>query len=156
MILRNGGPDPGRRRLAALLVCALAAPVLAFDPAPNPTGLWQTVDDKTGKPRGFVRLYEENGEIFGRIESCLDPAEAKERCDKCSGPRKNQPVVGMVILRRMKKSGQEYSGGDILDPDTGVVYRCKFRMLEEGRKLELRGYLGAPMFGRSQIWTRQE
>jgi uncharacterized protein (DUF2147 family) len=145
------------RIFAVTLVSVFGLPVLAFDPALiTPAGLWRTLDDKTGKPRGFVRLYEENGEIFGKIESSLDPADAKERCDKCSGARKNQPVIGLVILRGMKKTGQEYSGGDILDPDTGIVYRCRFRMLEEGKKLELRGYLGVSMFGRSQVWTRQD
>jgi uncharacterized protein (DUF2147 family) len=145
------------RSLAAMVVCVFGLPALAFDPAPiTPTGLWRTHDDKTGKPRGFVRVYEENGEIFGKIESSLDPADAKERCEKCSGARKNQPVIGLVILRGMKKTSQEYSGGDILDPDTGVVYRCRFRMLEEGKKLELRGYLGVSVFGRSQVWIRQD
>jgi uncharacterized protein (DUF2147 family) len=147
-----------RNNSAAVLICAMGLAVFADEsapPGPTPAGLWKTVDDKTGKPRGFVRLYEENGEIFGRIESSADPAEAKERCEKCAGERKNQPMIGLVILRRMKKSGEEYSGGDILDPDTGVVYRCKLRMLEQGQKLELRGYVGFALLGRSQIWIRQ-
>src|SRR5579863_8306540 len=117
----------GRRFLAAALFCTLRLGAFAADP--TPTGLWRTVDDKTGKPRSLVRLYEEAGRIFGKIDKSLDPKEAKERCELCSDERKNQPVVGMVFLRRMTKSGDEYSGGDILDPDTGVVYRCKFRML---------------------------
>lgn len=139
---------------AGLLLFALAAP--AFASEPTPAGLWQTIDDKTGKPRGFVRVYEENGEIFGKIEGSVDPEEAKERCDKCSGDRKDQPVIGLVILRRMKKTGVEYTGGDILDPDTGAVYRCKIRLAEDGRKLVVRGYLGAALFGRSQIWLRAD
>lgn len=140
--------------LAGLWLLGLAAPALASEP--SPAGLWRTIDDKTGQPRGFVRVYEVNGEIFGRIEGSLDPEEAKDRCDKCSGERKDQPVIGLVILRRMKKSGAEYTGGDILDPDTGTVYRCKFRLVEAGRKLVVRGYLGAAIFGRSQIWLRAE
>ncbi len=144
--------------LALLLLCAMAAPGLASElvPEPTPAGLWRTIDDKTGKPRGFVRLYEENGELFGKVEKSLDPKEAKERCDKCSGERKDQPVVGMVILRRMKKSGSQYIGGDILDPDTGAVYRCILRLVEDGRKLVVRGYLGATLFGRSQTWVRAD
>jgi uncharacterized protein (DUF2147 family) len=123
---------------------------------PTPAGLWKTVDDKTGKTRGCVRIYESNGEIFGRIESSVDPKDAREKCDKCSDERKNQPLIGLVILRSMKRNGGEYAGGDILDPETGIVYRCKLRMVEAGRKLVLRGYIGASLFGRSQVWIREE
>jgi uncharacterized protein (DUF2147 family) len=151
MLMPNYGL--GRSFFAAALFCTIRLATFAAEP--TPTGLWRTVDDKTGKPRGLVRLYEEEGRIFGKIDKSLDPKEAKERCDLCSDDRKNQPVVGMVFLRRMMKSGDEYSGGDILDPDTGVVYRCKFRMLEQGRKLVVRGYVGTALFGRSQTWIRE-
>lgn len=69
--------------------------------------------------------------------------------------RKNQPVVGMVILTGMRKNGSEYNGGEILDPDTGWVYRCKMRLVEGGKKLILRGYLGFSLLGRSQTWIRE-
>ncbi len=121
----------------------------------SPAGLWKTIDDKTGRARGFVRIYEQNGELFGKIESSLLPEEAREVCSKCSGERKNKPVIGMVILTGMKKEGQEYKGGEILDPDTGWVYRCKMRLEEGGKKLILRGYLGVSLLGRSQTWVRE-
>jgi uncharacterized protein (DUF2147 family) len=149
---------PNRIRLAlipavALLLCA---PCLsAAEPEPTPTGLWKTIDDKTGKPRGTVRIFARDGEFFGKIESSLDPKDATEVCDKCSDDRKDKPIIGLVIMRRMKKKGDEYSGGDILDPDTGTVYRCKFRILEGGKKLSLRGYVGISLLGRSQIWIRE-
>ncbi len=120
------------------------------------TGLWKTIDDKTGKARGLVRIYEENGLLFGKVESSFDPAEANENCDKCTDERKNKPVVGMVIVRGMEKRGEEYSGGDILDPETGAVYRCKFRLAERGMKLIVRGFLGLPILGRNQIWLREK
>jgi uncharacterized protein (DUF2147 family) len=143
----------GWRFLAAALFLTIR--LAAFAAEPTPAGLWRTVDDKTGQPRGLVRLYEEAGQFFGQIYKSLDPKDAKERCDLCSGERRNQPVVGMVFLRWMTKRGEEYSGGDILDPDTGVVYRCKFRMSEQGRKLVVRGYIGVALFGRSQTWIRE-
>lgn len=139
---------------AILTVCLAGASARAAEP--TPAGLWKTVDDKTGKARGFVRLYEKDGQIFGKIERSLDPKDATEKCDKCSDDRKDQPVIGMVILRAMKKNGVEYSGGDILDPDTGSVYRCKFRVAGNGEKLMLRGYLGLALLGRSQVWIREE
>jgi uncharacterized protein (DUF2147 family) len=140
--------------LLALIAGAIVA--LARADEPTPAGLWKTVDDKTGKARGIIRIYELNGEIFGRIERSVDPKDAVEKCDKCSDERKDQPVIGLVILRKMKRIGGEYAGGDILDPETGIVYRCKLRVAEAGRKLVLRGYIGAPLFGRSQVWIREE
>jgi uncharacterized protein (DUF2147 family) len=121
----------------------------------SPAGLWKTIDDKTGRARGFVRIYEQNGELFGKIESSLSPQDAREVCGRCSGERKDKPVIGMVILTGMKRTGSEYAGGEILDPDTGWVYRCKMRLVEGGRKLILRGYVGFSLLGRSQTWLRE-
>ena len=122
---------------------------------PTPLGRWKTVDDKTGKARSIVRIYEENGEFFGRVEQSLNPERAGRRCDKCTDERKDQLIVGMVIIRKLKKDGAEYSGGDILDPDNGKIYRCKLKLKDNGGVLSVRGYLGASLFGRSQSWTRE-
>jgi uncharacterized protein (DUF2147 family) len=121
----------------------------------GPEGLWRTTDDRTGKPRGMVRIYRENGALYGRVESTLDPAEARQVCDLCTDERRNKPVVGMIVMRGLRKNGGEYNGGDILDPDTGSVYRCKFRIEDQGRKLIVRGFIGFSLFGRTQTWTRQ-
>ena len=100
-------------------------------------------------------LYEEKGLLFGRVETLVDP-DAVKICDKCSDERKGRPVTGMVVVRRMKKDGDEYTGGDILDPKSGSVYRCKMRLVDQGRKLSVRGYLGFSLFGRSQTWVRDD
>ncbi len=121
----------------------------------GPEGLWKTTDDHTGKPRGMVRIYQANGALYGRVESTLDPAEARQVCDLCTDERRNKPVVGMIVMRGLRKNGGEYNGGDILDPDTGSVYRCKFRIEDQGRKLIVRGFIGFSLFGRTQTWTRQ-
>lgn len=121
----------------------------------SPAGRWETVDDKTGQPRGIVRIYEEHGALFGKIEAALKPDEAAEHCELCTDDRKGKPIIGLVVMRRLRKQGNEYGGGDILDPDTGTVYRCKLRVLDEGRKLLVRGYLGVPILGRTQIWVRK-
>ena len=120
----------------------------------TPVGRWRTIDDKTGKEKAIVQIYEENGRLFGRIEKTLDP-NAKKICDQCKDARKDQPVVGMVILRGMTQHGGEYSGGDILDPDNGSVYRCKIHLIENGAKLSVRGFIGFSLLGRSQVWTRE-
>jgi uncharacterized protein (DUF2147 family) len=143
-------------RTLAVLLCFSALGLRAADPVATPAGRWRTFDDKTpGKPKSIILLYEEKGLLFGRVETLVDP-DAVKICDKCSDERKGRPVTGMVVVRRMKKDGDEYSGGDILDPKTGSVYRCKMRLMEHGSKLSVRGYLGFSLFGRSQTWTRDD
>jgi uncharacterized protein (DUF2147 family) len=122
----------------------------------SPAGLWKTFDDRTHKARGTIRIYEENGTLSGRIESSFTPEEQKERCDKCSGDRKDAPIIGLVVMRGMRKDGSEYAGGDILDPETGSVYKCRLTLGSDGEKLFVRGYLGLTLFGRTQTWIRIE
>jgi uncharacterized protein (DUF2147 family) len=122
----------------------------------SPEGLWKTLDDHTGVPRGLVRIYRQGDAYFGRLEASLVPGEADSRCSACRDERKDQPVVGMVILRNLKPGKDGYSGGDILDPESGTVYDCALRLEDEGRKLTVRGYIGLSLFGRSQTWLRAE
>jgi uncharacterized protein (DUF2147 family) len=138
-----------------VLLCLSALALRAADSAATPAGRWRTVDDKTGKPKAIILLYQEKGLLFGRVETLVDP-DAVKICDKCSDERKGQAVTGMVVVRRMKKDGDEYTGGDILDPKNGSVYRCKMRLVDQGRKLSVRGYLGFSLFGRSQTWIRDD
>jgi uncharacterized protein (DUF2147 family) len=138
---------------ALFLVFALGAAALPHD---SPTGLWRTIDDKTHKPRGLIRIYEHDGALYGRIEASLDPAETKEFCDKCPGELRHKPMIGLVIMRGMKKHGNGYSGGEILDPDTGWTYQCRMMLEENGWRLVVRGYIGLSIVGRSQVWLRAE
>ncbi|MDP9052990.1 MAG: DUF2147 domain-containing protein [Acidobacteriota bacterium] len=127
---------------------------IAAEAGSSPAGLWKTFDDRTREPRGTVRISEENGIFFGRIESTFKPDELNERCGKCPGDRRNAPIQGLIIIRGMRKNGFEYDGGEILDPETGNVYRCKFSLSPDGRRLSLRGYVGLSVFGRTQTWLR--
>lgn len=123
-----------------------------------PSGLWKNVDDVSGKPRALIRITEVNGVLQGRIEKVFPgPAEdPNPQCDKCEGANKGAPVIGLTILSGLQKDGDQYSGGEILDPDNGKVYRSKVHLLEGGKKLSVRGYIGVPVLGRSQTWIRQE
>ena len=139
-----------------ILICASALLVPAALAADlSPVGNWKTVDDKTGQPKSIVRIYEDKGEFFGKVEKIIDPARASRKCDKCTDDRKNQPIAGMVVVRHMKRAGDEYTAGDILDPDNGKVYSCKMKVKDGGKTLSVRGYLGVSMLGRSQTWTRE-
>jgi uncharacterized protein (DUF2147 family) len=140
-----------RAHLALALGAALSSAVYAAD---GPTGLWKTFDDKTGNARAIVRIYQEDGKLFGRIEQSFTPGAEKRVCEVCTDERKNQPVLGLIIIRNMKPSDGEYSGGDILDPESGSVYRCKFHLDEEGKHLIVRGFIGISLLGRTQTWER--
>ena len=124
----------------------------------TPTGLWKTIDDKTGKERSLIRITEGGGVYTGRIEKSLDPgSEPNAVCDKCTDERKGKPLIGMALIRNVKQSADDkevFDGGDITDPDNGKVYRLRLKPLEGGKKLEVRGYIGP--FYRNQTWLRVE
>ena len=123
----------------------------------SPVGLWKTIDDKTKTEKALVRVSEAGGVVTGKIEKLLAPgANQDAKCDKCSDDRKDKPVVGMEIIRGVKKDGDEWSGGTILDSAEGKVYKVKMTLADGGKKLDVRGYVGAPMFGRTQTWIRVE
>ena len=122
-----------------------------------PVGVWRTIDDKTGKERSLVRISEVNGELRGMVEKIFDrPGEDPGHlCKDCEGERKDKPVIGMTILWDLKQNGDEWSGGEILDPDNGKIYRCKVTLSEDGRQLKVRGFIGISLIGRTQTWQRE-
>ena len=125
----------------------------------TPAGLWKTVDDNTRKEKSLVRIVETNGVYTGKVEKVIDPDSPKDAvCKDCTDERKDQPVVGMTIIRNMKASGDKdvFEGGDILDPNNGKVYSAKLTLVEGGKKLDVRGYIGTPLLGRTQTWQRVE
>jgi uncharacterized protein (DUF2147 family) len=147
-------------RVTCAVTFFLAASDAAIAPAAelSPVGRWKTIDDNTGKPKSIVRIWEEGGKLFGKVESLiLQPGEdPAPKCTKCEGERKDKPVIGMVILWDLTKDGSEWSGGKILDPDNGKTYRCYVEPVEGGAKLKVRGYIGFALLGRTQYWLRAE
>lgn len=124
----------------------------------SPVGLWKTIDDETKKEKSLVRITDSNGVFSGRIEKLLDPAtDPNAVCDKCTDDRKDKPVLGMEILRGLKASASDaavFEGGTIVDPNNGKSYRTRLKPIDEGKRLEMRGYIGP--FYRTQVWTRVE
>lgn len=124
----------------------------------SPVGLWKTIDDDTKKEKSLVRIKESNGVFSGTIEKLLEPdAKLDSVCEKCTDDRKDKPVLGMTILRNLKQSATDkaiFEGGDIVDPNNGKVYRTRLKPVEDGKKLEMRGYIGP--FYRTQVWIRVE
>lgn len=145
--------------LSRICITAFAAGVsaAAFAQSMSPVGLWQTIDDNTKKPKSLIRIAEKDGTISGIVEKIVDPAKQDSKCDECASddPRKGKPVIGMTILAGLKKDGDNvYSGGKILDPNNGKDYNAKVTVIEEGKKLEMRGSF--LFIGRTQTWIRVE
>jgi uncharacterized protein (DUF2147 family) len=143
--------------LALLLFAFAGLPAIPSHAADvqSPIGLWKTIDDKTGMPRALVRIYLRDGKYFGKIEQSFTPGAETRVCSKCTDERKNQPIIGLLIIRNVVQRDGEYGGGDILDPDNGSVYRCKFHLENDGTILVVRGFIGFSLLGRSQTWHRQ-
>jgi uncharacterized protein (DUF2147 family) len=139
--------------LLALFVTSLA---FAQTPAPSPAGAWKTIDDATGKEKAIVRITEAGGVLTGKIEKLFDSTKLDSKCDECTDSRKGQPVIGMTFLRNVKKGETHWEGGDILDAANGKVYRVRMTPSSDNKSMEVRGYVGTPMFGRSQKWVRAE
>ena len=143
---------------AIILIALLCGAAFSASASDSPIGLWRTIDDKTGKEKSLVRIVETNGELRATIEKLFrEPnEEPNPNCDKCPGDRKNKPVIGMTIMTGLKKAGTEYEGGEILDPNNGKIYRCKMWTAEGGKKLNVRGFIGVAVLGRTQVWVREE
>ena len=161
--------EPMKNFFVTMIICIFCMGIFstsakAQSPA-NPqnliTGTWKTIDDEgpnKGKASSHIEIFENNGVYSGKIvKLLLDPPD--KICNQCKGNLKNKPLLGMVILNGMKKTGntdkkfgEEYAGGTILDPDSGATYKCKIWV--KGDVLTARGYIGISLFGRSQEWQR--
>ncbi|MFQ5569097.1 MAG: DUF2147 domain-containing protein [Rhodothermales bacterium] len=118
--------------------------------AQSPVGRWVTIDDEREEPRSIVSIYEQDGRLFAKVDSIYlrEDEPADPVCEKCKGDKKDQPILGMIIMWDMKPRGEKWSGGRILDPEKGKTYRCKI-WVKDGR-LKVRGYIGP--FYRTQTW----
>jgi uncharacterized protein (DUF2147 family) len=141
------------RSSIAIVLGVLAFPVLA---QMTPVGLWRSIDDKTGQPKAEIRISADVGGVLtGVVEKSLKPS-AEPNCDLCADDRKGKPKLGMEIIRGAKKAeGKEvWEGGKILDPDNGKEYTLRLTPIEDGKKLEVRGYIA--FFFRTQTWIRTQ
>jgi len=147
----------GPSLVVSLLACSLAAqaPVADIAGPASPAGRWKTIDDATGKTKSIVEISEESGVFYGRIETLFDPPVPHPTCYLCNGAKKDQPLVGLQVLWGFHADGGQWSGGQVLDPETGKIYRASLAIEDGGRKLRLRGYIGIPLLGRTEYWVRE-
>lgn len=148
------------KRIVLLLTGMIAGLTVGMAQAAEttPIGYWKTVDDATGKPKSIVRIWQaENQQLIGKVIKIFprDGSLAQSKvCSACSGQNRNQPIVGMVILSGLKANHSQWGNGEILDPENGKTYSVSMRVADNGKKLNVHGYIGIPLLGRSQTWER--
>lgn len=145
------------KALSLALLGALAS--AAFSAELNtPVGIWQTVDEQSGKPSAIVEVFQDGSELKAKIIKVLkEPEPPKPQvCDRCSGELKDKPLVGLTFMWGLHPDGSEWGGGEILDPKNGNVYKAKLELIDGGNKLKVRGFLGFSLLGRTQIWHREK
>lgn len=123
----------------------------------SPIGVWKTIDDKTGKEKSHVKIYEtQSGKLQAEVVKILTPGKEDAKCTECKGAKKDKPISGMVILWGLEKDNEKrWDDGRILDPNSGKEYDCRITVKDKNT-LEVRGYMGVPTLGRTQTWTRVE
>ncbi len=143
-----------KKTLIALALMGAAGLALA---QATPVGVWKTIDDDGKTEKSLVRIVEAGGVLSGKVDKIFDAAKQNDVCDKCADERKDKPVLGMTILRNVKQGGEGvWEGGDILDPNNGKVYKVRLKPVDGGKKLEVRGFIGISLLGRTQTWVRAE
>lgn len=146
-----------RLTLALFLGAALAPQVAAAETDDSVAGFWQQVDND-GKLGPWFYFAEVDGLYEGRLVKISKQPGEKEKpnqvCSKCEGKQKDAPILGLTIVKKMHRDGLKYEDGTILDPRDGKVYHARMDMSPDGQQLSVRGYIGIPLLGQTQVWTR--
>ena len=132
----------------------IAFSLSGFAQADKIVGKWKTIDDKDGSEKSIVLIFKAtNGKFYGKIEKLFKDPE--KLCTECEGANKNKPVLGMMIINNLVEAENKLTGGTILDPKNGKVYKCNISLEKGGEKLSVRGSLDKNgWIGRSQTWLR--
>lgn len=141
---------------ALALPCLLASMTITASGSATdegPVGYWIAVDDDGKTPMAVVRIFDKNKHLYGNVVQLLNPKRSST-CDDCDGANKGKPILGMQIMWNLGKNGSEWSGGHILDPNNGKIYKCYIEVIDGGQRMKVRGYIGISLLGRTQYWRR--
>lgn len=115
-------------------------------------GKWKTIDDETKQAKSIVEIYKKSdGKYYGKVSQLLIKP-TNPNCTGCKDDRKGKPILGLEIIRGLEKDGDEFTDGTITDPKTGKTYKCT--ITKSGDKLNVRGYMGVSLLGRTQVWQK--
>ncbi|MFO7735825.1 MAG: DUF2147 domain-containing protein [bacterium] len=145
-----------KKTMISLLVVLSVFSVFGADKqsGKDPEGKWLTFDEDTGKPKSVIALSIEKGQLIGKVVKLHDE-DPDSICTECSGKRKNKKIIGMKIIWGLTEEKEgKWTGGKVLDPENGKEYSCKIQVIEKGKKLKVRGYMGISLLGRTQTWKR--
>ncbi len=142
----------------AFAIGTLLTHACIFATANDIVGYWKTIDDHTHQPKAVMQIYTQNNLIYGKVVRGypINGVVPHETCPNCPAPFTNQPVNGMQVMWDLHYNPQtgDYEGGKILDPEAGHIYHVMLTPAKDGQSLQVRGYIGIPLIGRTQTWYR--
>ena len=153
---KTAPPTPNQKKTAAPAPNQKKTPNPLINQYKTAAGFWQQVDDD-GFVGGWFFFVEKKGLYEGRLVKTFKKPGSPEYsnlCQKCEGDQKDAPMLGLTIVKGMKRDGRNYEEGNILDPRDGTVYHAQMQLSDDGKKLSVRGYLGIPLLGQTQVWNR--
>jgi len=133
------------------ITCVTQAKIL------TPQGYWLQISDKTHQPHSIIHIQRTKNVLSGTVIKAFkqNGMVPKKYCSKCKGVNYNKPIIGMKILWGfIQTHSNQWGNGKILDPKSGEIYHCNLTLLQNGKFLKVRGYIGISLFGRTQIWKR--
>ncbi|MEH6345915.1 MAG: DUF2147 domain-containing protein [Bermanella sp.] len=138
--------------LTGLLLCSLCQ--FSWAQENSVEGIWTTFDEESGKADSLVKIWIEQGELKGKIIKLIEPDEENPKCSECEDEFKDMPILGMQFIWGLTEDDGVWDDGNILDPGNGSIYTSKIEVIENGTKLDVRGYIGFAFAGRSTVWER--
>lgn len=118
-------------------------------------GKWNSTNEETGEVDSVIKIYKKDNKAYAKVVKIMDPARQNSVCTACEGENKNKKILGLDILTGLEKDEDEWSGGEILDPRNGKVYKCYIKLVKDN-KLKIRGFIGVSLFGKTKYWERAE
>jgi uncharacterized protein (DUF2147 family) len=143
-----------KKFLSLLAALVLGISCLASAQTLSPLGNWTNADKMA-----VFEIYQCGNQLCGKIVSLAvpnDPATGKPKTDSQNPEPKlrTRPRLGLVFMEAFEYDGEnKWDNGKIYDPESGKTYACYMKM-NNNNTMEVKGYIGFSLIGKSQIWTR--